>query len=137
MTAANSLAASPQISSEAMLARLLQAKAHDIAEIVAPLPERQRAQLAVFCYSRGHLHDIGLAVGATCELTALVNASPSTAAGAALYELSRGERSHETERVVNSRRSRITLAKSASSSSALATIIASIASDEAAEPQPA
>ena len=137
MTAANSITASAQISQEAMLARLLQAKAQDIAEIVAPLPERQRAQLAVFCYSRGHLHDIGLAVGATCELPALVNASPSTAAGTALYELSRGERSHETERVVSSRRSRITLAKSASGSSALATIIASIASEEAAEPQPA
>src|SRR5262245_33339081 len=137
MTATNSLTASPEISLEAVLARLLQAKAQDIVEIVAPLPERQRAQLAVFCYSRAHLHDIGLAVGATCELPALVNASPSTAAGTALYELSRSERPRETERVVSSSRSRITLAKSASGNSALATIIASIASDEAAEPQPA
>ena len=136
MTAANSLAASPTISLEAVLGRLLQAKAQDIAEIVAPLPERQRAQLAVFCYGRGHLHDIGLAVGATCELPALVNASPSMAAGTALYDLSRGERPRETERVVSSR-SRITLAKSASGNSALATIIASIATDEVAEPQPA
>ena len=137
MTAATSLAASPKISTEAVLARLINAKAHDIADIVAPLPARQRAELAVFCYSRGHLHEIGLAVGATCELLALVNASPSTAAGTALFELSRGERPRETERVVSAGRSRITLAKSASGSSALANIIASIANDELAEAQPA
>jgi hypothetical protein len=131
------LADAPKVSLEAVLARLINAKAHDIAHIVAPLPMRQRAELAVFCYSRGHLHEIGLAVGATCDQLALVNASPSTAAGTALYELSRGDRPLETERVVSARRSRITLAKSASDSSAIANIIASIANDELAEAQPA
>src|SRR5262245_34647989 len=137
MTAATSFAALPKVSSEAVLARLINAKPQDIAEIVASLPARQRAEIAVFCYSRGHLHEIGLAVGATCELEALVNASPSTAAGTALYELSRGDRTRETERVVSTGRSRITLAKSASGNSAIANIIASIANDELAEAQPA
>jgi hypothetical protein len=137
MTAVTSFAAAPKVSSEAVLARLINAKPHDIAEIVAPLPMRQRAEIAVFCYSRGHLHGIGLAVGATCDQLALVNASPSTAAGTALFELSRGERPRETERVMSSSRSRITLAKSASGNVAIANIIASIANDELAEAQPA
>src|SRR5262245_3337644 len=134
---APTLTASPETSLEAVLARLINAKPHDAAEIVAAVPERQRAELAVFCYSRGHLHEIGLAVGATCELSALVQASPSTAAGTALFELSRRARPRQTERVAGGGRSRITLAKSASGNSALAAIIASIASDELPEAHPA
>src|SRR5262245_36501618 len=129
MTAANPHA----VSLETVLARLLHANAQDITEVVAPLPESERAQLAVFCYSRGHLHEIGLAVGATCDLWALINASPSAAAGTALFELSRAPRPRETGRVASGPRSRITLAKSASGNSAIATIIASIANDEFAE----
>src|SRR5262245_66206010 len=89
MTVDNPHASSPMVPLEAMLVRLLHANTQDITEVVAPLPESERAQLAVFCYSRGHLHEIGLAVGATCDLRALINASPSAAAGTALFELSR------------------------------------------------
>ena len=119
---------------EAMLARLLRAKDHDIAAIVGEMPERHRAELAVFCYSRAHLHQIGFAIAAVCELQALIQASPSNAAGHLLYEQSRA-RPKQEERSTGGTRSRITLAKSASGNSALASIIASIASDElAAEP---
>ncbi|HKA72594.1 MAG TPA: hypothetical protein VKE26_12345 [Xanthobacteraceae bacterium] len=137
MTAADPPAASPMVPLEAMLARLLHANVQDITEVVAPLPEPERAQLAVFCYSRGHLHEIGLAVGATCDLRALINAAPSAAAGTALFQRSRAEPARESARAAGGARSRITLAKSASGSSAIATIIASIASDEFAEAQSA
>src|SRR5262245_8911475 len=135
MTAADPPAASPMVPLEAMLARLLHANVQDITEVVAPLPEPERAQLAVFCYSRGHLHEIGLAVGATCDLRALINAA--AAAGTALFQRSRAEPARESARAAGGGRSRITLAKSASGSSAIATIIASIANDEFAEAQSA
>ena len=119
---------------EAMLARLLRAKEQDIAAIVGEMPERQRAELAVFCYSRAHLHQIGFTIAALCDLPALMQASPSNAAGHLLFEQSRS-RPKQEERASGGSRSRITLAKSASGNSALASIIAGIASDElAAEP---
>jgi len=133
MTADNPHASSPVVSLETVLTRLLHANTQDITEVVAPLPESERAQLAVFCYSRGHLHEIGLAVGATCDQRALINAAPSAAAGTALFELSRARRPRPPERPASGGRSRITLAKSASGNSAIATIIASIANDEFAE----
>jgi len=137
MSAANPHPASPMASLEVLLASLLHANAQDITAIVAPLSESERAQLAVFCYSRGHLHEIGLAVGATCDLPTLINASPSAAAGTALFQRSRAEPARESERATGGARSRITLAQSASGNAAIATIIASIASDDLAEPQSA
>jgi hypothetical protein len=118
-----------------VLARLIRADARNIPEIVSPLPAQQRAQIAVFCYSRGHLHQIGLAVAATCDLHALMQASPSNAAGSALFTLSR-EHPKADERVTVGSRPRITLARSASGNSALAAIIAKLARDESAELRP-
>jgi hypothetical protein len=121
---------------DAVLARLLRATAQDVAGIVAPLPARQRAHLAMFCYRRAHLHEIGFAIAATCDQHALMQAAPSNAAGNLIFAQSR-ERPKPAGRVVSGPRSRITLAKSASGNSDLATIIASVARDEVAECHPA
>ena len=131
----HSSAASTRTSSDEVLARLLRAETHSIPEIVSVLPTHQRAALAVFCYARAHLHRIGLAVATTCDRLALVQASPSDAAGTALFELSRQPHKAEGGEPVSTR-SRITLAKSAGNSG-LAGIIARIAGEESADLQPA
>jgi hypothetical protein len=119
-----------------VLARLIRADQRHIPDIVSALSPRQRASLAVFCYGRGHLHQIGLAVAATCDLHSLMHAAPSNAAGQVLFELSR-ERPKPADRVAGGSRPRITLARSASGNSGLAQIIATMARDEAAECQTA
>src|SRR5918995_3892887 len=81
--------ASPRISQDELLRRLVQANERDIADIVSVLAPSERARVAFFCYARGHLHDIGLAVAATCELPLLMQAAPSTAAGNTLFARSR------------------------------------------------
>src|SRR5437868_2803287 len=55
-----------------LIGRLYRAPKKSIEDIVATLPMRQRANLALFCYGRAHLHEIGLAIGACCEQWALV-----------------------------------------------------------------
>jgi hypothetical protein len=115
-----------------VLSRLIRADERNIPDIVSALSPRQRASLAVFCYGRGHLYQIGLAVAATCDLHSLMQAAPSNAAGQALFELSR-ERPKPADRAASGSRPRITLARSASGNSGLAKIIATLARDETAE----
>jgi hypothetical protein len=121
---------------DAVLARLMRARAQEVAGIVAPLPARERADLAMFCYSRAHLHEIGLAIAATCDGPALMHAAPSNAAGHLIFAQSR-ERPKPAKRALSGSRARITLARSASGNSDLATIIASVARDDVPERQPA
>src|SRR5215471_8366191 len=111
---------------DAVLARLLRANEQEVPEIVSQLSPRERAELAKFCYSRAHLHEIGLAIAATCDLHALMQVSSSTAAGNVLFAQSR-ERTKPMQRTTSGPRSRITLAKSVSGNSSLAGIIANIA----------
>jgi len=107
---------------DAVLTRLMRATAQDAASIVAPLPPSQRAHLAMFCYRRAHLQEIGLAIAATCDQHALMEAAPPSAAGTLIYAQSR-QRPKSAERA-NGPRSRITVAKSASSDLDLAALIA-------------
>jgi hypothetical protein len=111
-----------------LLRRLYGAQECDVAEIVSVLPPHERARVAFFCYARGHLHDIGIAVAATCELPFLVQAAPSNAAGHVLFARSR-ERPTTAVTPTSRRRPAITLAKSALSNDGLAKIIASIGDD--------
>jgi hypothetical protein len=55
--------------------------------VVAGFPAEQRARLALFCFSRAHMREIGIAIAATCELDVLSDIG--AAAGAALYTISR------------------------------------------------
>ncbi len=120
-----------------VLARLIQTADQDkIPEVVAPLTAAQRARLAVFCYSRAHLNGIGLAIAATCDLPSLMQAAPSNAAGNVIFTQSREPRKTD-HRQTGGARARITLARSASGNSGLASIIANVARDEAPDCVPA
>jgi hypothetical protein len=137
MAALHELSLAPEHTFDEVLARLIQtADQHQIPEIVAPLTVAQRARLAVFCYGRAHLNGIGLAIAATCDLHSLMHAAPSNAAGNVIFAQSR-DRPKVANRPGSGSRSRITLARSASGNSALATLIANLASEEAAEGLPA
>ena len=136
MTLQASRVASPSVSPDDMVGRLMRADERDIAAIVSVLAPQERARLAFFCYARGHLHDIGIAVAATCDLTFLMQAAPSNAAAQMLFARSR-ERLRTTVAPVNRRRSAITLAKSALGTDALARIMASIVDDETDLAEPA
>ena len=57
-----------------LIGRLYRSPRHGINELVSGLSTSRRGSLAAFCYSRAHLHDIGLAIAATCDLETLVTA---------------------------------------------------------------
>ncbi len=77
--------------SDDIFGRLRQASPPDAVGIARSLPSSQRAQLAVFCYRRGHLHGLGLMIAATCERSELVTAAPG-ASGMLIYDQSRDPR---------------------------------------------
>ena len=92
------------------LTRLHGATPDQVNEIASKLGARERATLAVFCYSRAHLNSIGLALAAQCSLDHLSAAAGLPVAGRTLYAQSR-----ELPTVVPaSHRRSITLATTAS-----------------------
>lgn len=46
----------------------------NVVKIANSLPTTQRAQLAMFCYNKRHLHTLGLVIAAGCDRQTLVNA---------------------------------------------------------------
>ena len=56
-----------------LLGKLYRAGVAGIGPLTAPLSARQRARLAIFCYGRAHLRDVGFAIAAICDLAALVD----------------------------------------------------------------
>jgi hypothetical protein len=98
---------------EELIGKLYASDKHGIDNIVSGLSPSQRGLLAMFCYGRAHLREVGLAVAATCDFESLVVAGGR--AGQFLFDLSR-ERPIVAERVFpGSRRAKITLAKMSSS----------------------
>ncbi len=98
--------------SDELLGSLYHSQGQGIAEVVAAYPALQRARVAMFCYGRAHLREIGLAVAATCDEASLISVGGK--AGEVLFALSR-ERPEELKSVVSGRR-KITLASAASQS---------------------
>ncbi len=78
-----------QVVSDELIVRLIQATAQHAPDVVAGLTLAQRANLARFCYRKAHLHQIGLAIAATCDQSALISAW-GTSLGRALFDQSRG-----------------------------------------------
>src|SRR3954470_4041717 len=93
--------------SEDVVGRLHRSNGRDVDQILADFSEDQRARLALFCYGRVHMREIGLAVAATCELGSLIDAGGQ--AGQTLYMLAR-ERPVSTTKPLAGRY-QITLAK--------------------------
>jgi hypothetical protein len=89
-----------------LVSRLYGGGENAVDAITATLSMRQRANLAVFCYHKSHLHGIGLAIAATCD-HAIFAQMLGTSVGGTLYAQSR-ERPRSAER--KSFRPKVTLA---------------------------
>jgi hypothetical protein len=70
-----------------LIGRLYASSQHGLEQVVAPLSLEQRTAVALFCYSRAHLREIGLAVAAMCDQWSLVNAAGKL--GEAIFAQSR------------------------------------------------
>jgi hypothetical protein len=79
--------------------------------LVSNLSEDQRGTLATFCYVRAHLHEVALAIAATCNLDTLVHAGGKP--GNFLFEQSR-QRPESEYPDLGARRAKITLATNTS-----------------------
>jgi hypothetical protein len=75
---------------------------HSLVESIAP---DVRAMLAVYCYRRGHLAPLGLAIASTCEKSEMIGAGGQL--GAVIFEQSR-----QAPDVVPEKRRKVTLPKS-------------------------
>jgi hypothetical protein len=93
---------------ESLFGQLYRAHPQGLQELVATIPPRTRAMLALFCYRRAHLHALSLAIASTCGEMDLIEAGGRP--GAALYELSRQTEAPVATQQENGRR-KITLAK--------------------------
>jgi hypothetical protein len=93
---------------EELVGRLYRLGESAVLDLLAGLSSTERANLAMFCYRKAHLHRTGLAIAATCDRDTLIQAW-GTALGQAIFTQSR-ERA--PDRVIVGRRSRITLASS-------------------------
>jgi hypothetical protein len=72
---------------DSKLGELYRASKNGLPELSATVSPDVRAALAIYCYRRGHLKSIGLAIASTCNAYDLETAGGT--AGAALYARSR------------------------------------------------
>ena len=91
-----------------MLGHLYRSNEARVAAMVGTLAAPQRAHLAIFCYHRGHLRDLGLMIARTCDLQTLVEVAGT--AGSVLFDQSRQNAFAMTERRPVSGRGRVSLA---------------------------
>lgn len=77
-----------QVVPDELIGRLYRATESSVFDLLPDLSVQERAQLAMFCYRKSHLHRIGLAIAATCDESVLVQTWGS-ALGQALYARSR------------------------------------------------
>ena len=70
-----------------MLGELYRANKNGLQELIATVSPDVRASLAMYCYRRGHLKSIGLAIASTCDMYDLETVGGT--AGAALFARSR------------------------------------------------
>ena len=69
------------------LGRIYRAEPKALPSLVAGIPQRTRARLAAFLYSRSHTHELGLRVAATCDESVLKREEGEL--GEAIYAQSR------------------------------------------------
>jgi hypothetical protein len=72
--------------SDELLGALYRSSQHGLSELVTSVGSETRALLALYCYRRAHLQDIGIAIAATCSEADLAWLG---GAGAALLSRSR------------------------------------------------
>jgi hypothetical protein len=72
---------------EELLGEMYRANEHGLARLVESVSSDVRAELALFCYRRSHLHSLALAVAASCSEGELVQLGGRV--GSSLYAQSR------------------------------------------------
>ena len=60
--------------SDDLFGQIRRAPPPNAVQIANSLPSSQRAQLAIFCYNKRHLHALGLIIASSCDRQTLVNA---------------------------------------------------------------
>ena len=100
--------------SEQLIGRLHHASDDSILDLVSTLRASERANLAMHCYRKSHLRQIGLTIATTCDLKSLVHELGSVL-GVAIFAQSR-KPSEEPGRLWGRPRPAITLACSAGGS---------------------
>jgi hypothetical protein len=70
-----------------LLGEMYRASEHGLPKLVESVSPEVRAMLALFCYRRSHLHQLALAIAASCTERELVEAGGRV--GSTLYALSR------------------------------------------------
>jgi hypothetical protein len=73
---------------EELIGRLHRATETTVVDLLDRFTTQERANLAMFCYHKTHLHRIGLVIAATCDRASLVQ-QLGTVLGQALYAQSR------------------------------------------------
>jgi hypothetical protein len=91
-----------------LIGRLYSANESAVFDMLPELSPQDRAYLAMFCYRKSHLHNIGLAIAATCDEIALIS-TWGTALGQTLYAQSR-EKPPAPLRAPGPHRPKVTLA---------------------------
>jgi hypothetical protein len=94
--------------SDEMLGQLYRASEHGLPALIATVSPEVRALLACYCYRRGHLQAVGLAIASTCDEHDLVTCGGT--AGAALFARSREVASAAPALSHHAARQKITLA---------------------------
>ena len=70
-----------------LLGEMYRANEHGLARLVESVSSDIRAQLALFCYRRSHLHSLALSIAATCSERELIQIGGRV--GASLYAQAR------------------------------------------------
>jgi len=93
---------------EELLGELYSASKLGLPALVATVPPRVRAMLALFCYHRSHLHSMGLAIAANCDEDDLVRFGGRV--GATLFARAREAPPQQPAALHHANRRKITLA---------------------------
>jgi hypothetical protein len=91
-----------------LLGELYGASKLGLPALVATVPPRIRAMLALFCYHRSHLHSMGLAIAASCDEDDLVRLGGRV--GATLFTRSQEEQLPQPLASNHTNKRKITLA---------------------------
>jgi hypothetical protein len=96
---------------EELIGRLHRATEASIVELLDRFTAQERANLAMYCYRKAHLHRTGLVIAATCDLPSLVQ-QLGTVLGQVIFNQSR-DMGAPPDPVRVQHRPKITLARSA------------------------
>jgi len=90
-----------------LLGEMYRASEHGLPKLVESVSPDVRAMLALFCYRRSHLHQLALAIAASCTERQLIGVGGRV--GSTLYALSRGPAARTSAATSSNGRKPITL----------------------------